>query len=160
MTAGGSSIPEVQALLRTLAAGRRAAELGTAFGEGARAIAETAETVLTAELDPERAACARAVLADLDNVTLLEGDWRDVLPPHAPFDFVFVDGGGQATKADPSILDLGRRGTIFVLDDLTPGYAGPDPVRDFWLRNDRLAAVEVMTTPVTAAIVASLRAFP
>jgi predicted O-methyltransferase YrrM len=86
---------------------------------------------------------------------VLEGDWRDVLPPHAPFDFVFVDGGGQKTKTDPAVLDLGRRGTIFVLDDLTPGYAGPDPV-ELWLGSKRLASVEIMTTPTTAAIVATL----
>jgi predicted O-methyltransferase YrrM len=63
-----------------------------------------------------------AELACVGNVTVLEGDWREVLPPHAPFDFVFVDGGGQETKTDPAVLGLGRRGTIFVLDDLTPGY--------------------------------------
>jgi predicted O-methyltransferase YrrM len=74
-----------------------------------------------------------AELACVGNVTVLEGDWREVLPPHAPFDFVFVDGGGQETKTDPAVLGLGRRGTIFVLDDLTPGYSGPDPVRELWL---------------------------
>ena len=55
MTEGGSSIPEVHALLRVLAAGRRAAEIGTAFGEGARAIAKTAESLVTVELDAARA---------------------------------------------------------------------------------------------------------
>jgi predicted O-methyltransferase YrrM len=156
MTAGGSSIPEVHALLRALAAGRRAAEIGTAFGEGARAIAADAETLVTVELDPVRAESARKALAALRNVTVLHGDWRDVLPPRAPFEFVFVDGGGQETKTDPSVLDLGRRGTIFLLDDLTPGYPGPDPVRDLWLGSERLASVEVLTTPTTAAIVATL----
>ena len=57
MTAGGTSIPEVQALLRALAAGRDVAELGSAFGEGAAAMAETARSVVTVEeivdvLDP------------------------------------------------------------------------------------------------------------
>ena len=157
MTAGGSSIPEVHALLRTLAVGRHAAEIGTAFGDGARAIAATAADLVTVELDPARAGSARAALADVSTVTLLVGDWRDVLPPSAPFDFVFVDGGGQETKTDPSVLELGTRGTIFVLDDLTPGHPGPDPVRDLWLGSDRLAAAEILTTPATAAIVAVLR---
>jgi predicted O-methyltransferase YrrM len=156
VTAGGSSLPEVQALLRTLAAGRRAAEIGTAFGEGAVAIASAATGLVTVELDPDRAESARAALAGVGNVTLLEGDWRDVLPPHAPFEFVFVDGGGQATKTDRSVLDLGRRGTIFVLDDLTPGISGPDPVRELWLGSERLASAEILTTPTTAAIVATL----
>jgi predicted O-methyltransferase YrrM len=156
VTAGGSSLPEVQALLRTLAAGRRAAEIGTAFGDGALAIASAATGLVTVELDPDRAQSARAALAVASNVTLLEGDWRDVLPAYAPFDFVFVDGGGQETKTDRSVLDLGRRGTIFVLDDLTPGYHGPDPVRDLWLGSERLASTEVLTTPTTAAILATL----
>jgi predicted O-methyltransferase YrrM len=156
VTEGGSSLPEVHALLRTLATGRRAAEIGTAFAEGARAIASTAASLVTVELDPGRAASARAALADLADVTLLEGDWRDVLPPHAPFDFVFVDGGGQETKTNERVLDLGRRGTIFVLDDLTPGFPGPDPVRELWLGNERLAATEILTTPASAAIVATL----
>lgn len=151
MTDGGSSIPEVHALLRALAAGRRAAEIGTAFGEGAAAIAETAASLVTVELDPERARVARARLPG--DVTVLEGDWREVL--QCPFEFVFVDGGGQETKTNPAVLELGERGTIFVLDDLTPGYAGPDPVRDLWLGSERLAAVEILTTPATAAIVAT-----
>jgi predicted O-methyltransferase YrrM len=113
-------------LLRTLAAGRRAAEIGTAFGDGARAIASSAEALVTVELDPGRATAARDALAGFGNVTVLEGDWRDVLPPHGPYDFVFVAAGGQETKTDPTVLDLGRRGTLFVLDDLTPGTrAGP-----------------------------------
>jgi predicted O-methyltransferase YrrM len=158
MTAGGSSIPEVQALLRVLASGRlRAAELGTAFGEGAAAIAESLApggTLVTVEQDEERARSAQRALARLDNVVVVVGDWHDALAPHAPFDFLFVDAAGA--KADPSVLELAAPGALFVLDDLTPGRPGPDEVRDFWLRNDRLTAVEVMTTPVTAAIVARL----
>jgi predicted O-methyltransferase YrrM len=44
MTAGGSSIPEVQRLLSVLAAskaGGRIAGIGTAFGEAAKAIADS-----------------------------------------------------------------------------------------------------------------------
>jgi predicted O-methyltransferase YrrM len=74
VTEGGSSIPEVRALLRVLAAGRDVAELGTAFGEGAAAMAETARSVVTVELDPERAAIARGRLAPFENVEALEGD--------------------------------------------------------------------------------------
>ena len=53
MTGGGSSIPKVQRLLAVLATGRRAAEVGTAFGEGADAIASTAASLVTVEIDPE-----------------------------------------------------------------------------------------------------------
>ena len=49
MTGGGSSLPEVQRLLAVLAAGKRCAETGTAFGEGAAAIASTAVSLVTVE---------------------------------------------------------------------------------------------------------------
>src|SRR5205085_12101399 len=49
VTGGGSSLPEVQRLLAVLAAGRRCAEVGTAFGEGALAIASTAASLVTVE---------------------------------------------------------------------------------------------------------------
>jgi predicted O-methyltransferase YrrM len=157
VTAGGSSIREVQALLAVLATGRRrAAELGTAFGEGAAAIASgLAEggTLVTVENDSERAELARAALAGYANVEVVEGDWHDALAPHAPFDFLFVDVG--EAKTDPRILDLAAPGALFVVDDLTPGHPGPDHVRDFWLGNPNLAATEIMTTPTTAAIVAA-----
>jgi predicted O-methyltransferase YrrM len=160
MTAGGSSISEVRTLLRVLAGGRtHAAEIGTAFGEGAAAIADglaPGGTLVTVESDPERARVARDALAGRENVVVVEGDWRDALAPHAPFDFLFVDGG--RAKTDPRVLDLAAPGALFVLDDLTPGRPAPDEVRDFWLDNDRLVAVEILTTPATVAIVATLRA--
>ena len=48
-------------------------------------------------------------------------------------------------------------GGIAVLDDLTPGAAGADPVRDFWLGRSELATAEVLTTPSAAAILAVRR---
>ena len=153
MTGGGSSIVAVQRLLAVLAAGRRVAELGTAFGEGAAAMAETARAVVTVELDPERVAVARRRLAGLENVELLAGDWRELLPPRAPFELVFADGGSP--YAWEEILGLVEPGGAIVKDDLTPGRPlEGDPVREFLLRDPRLVAVEILTTPETAAIVA------
>ena len=155
MTRGGSSIPAVQALLRVLAAGRDVAELGTAFGEGAAAIAETARSVVTVERDPERAAVARERLAGLENVEALEGDAYDVLRGRGPFGLVFADGGAYDWER---ILELLEPGGLLVKDDLTPGRAvDGDPVREFLLRDPRLAAVEILTTPESAAIVAVKR---
>ena len=94
MTDGGSSVPEVQRLLSGLAVGRRCAEAGTAFGEGAAALAETATSVVTVEIDPERLEVARDRLAALANVELLEGGWQEVLPDRAPCDLFFLDAGG------------------------------------------------------------------
>jgi len=77
-----------------LAAGKRCAETGTAFGEGAAAIASTAASLVTVEQDPDRAAIAAERLAGVENVELLLGNWRDHLPSRAPFDFLFFDAAG------------------------------------------------------------------
>jgi predicted O-methyltransferase YrrM len=155
VTDGGSSIPAVQALLRVLATGRDVAELGTAFGEGAAAIAETARTVVTVECDPTRAAVSRERLAGLENVEALEGDAYELLRGRGPFGLVFADGGAYDWE---QILELLAPGGLLVKDDLTPGRAiEGDPVREFLLRDARLAAVEILTTPDSAAIVAVKR---
>jgi len=159
VTGGGSSIPAVQALLRVLAAGRRVAEIGTAFGEGAAAMAETARELVTVEVDRERAEAARARLDGCANVELLVGDWRELLPPRGQFELVFADGGLREAGAWEAVLELVGPGGLIVKDDLTPGRAiEGDPVREFLLRDERLAAVEILTTPATAAIVAVRRA--
>jgi len=76
VTDGGSSTAGVQRLLRVLATGRRVAEIGTAFGEGAAAMAQTARELVTVEIDLGRAEVARALVAGCANVELLVGDWR------------------------------------------------------------------------------------
>jgi predicted O-methyltransferase YrrM len=149
LTDGGTGIPEVHALLRVLATGRDVLELGSAFGAGAAAMAETARHVTTVELDPERAAATRERVRALPNVTALAGDWRQV---DGQFGLVFADHGDYDWER---ILDLTSIGGYIVKDDLTPGRSiAGDPVREFLLRDVRLAACELLTTPATAAIVA------
>jgi predicted O-methyltransferase YrrM len=145
----------VQSLLRVLAAGRRCAEIGTAFGEGAAAMADTAASLVTVEIDEERAAIARERLAGRDNVELLVGDWRELLRPRAPFELLFFDGGRFAEAVDS--IDLVAQGGLLVKDDLTPCWPGPDPVRELLFGHPELVAVEILTTPETAAIVAAKR---
>ncbi|HEX6700108.1 MAG TPA: class I SAM-dependent methyltransferase [Gaiellaceae bacterium] len=157
MTGGADSLPEVHRLLAVLAAGHRTAEIGTAYGAGAEAIASTARSLVTVEVDPERAAAARERLAPLANVELLLGDWRDVLQPRAPFEVVFVDGGGRETKTDSTILELVVPGGLLVMDDLTPDWPGPDPVRELWLSHPRAVGVEILTTPESAALIVARR---
>jgi predicted O-methyltransferase YrrM len=153
VTGGGSSLPEVQRLLAVLAAGRRCAEVGTAFGEGAAAIASTAASLVTVEREADRAAIARDRLRAFANVELLVGDWRTELPRRAPFDFLFFDGG-RFDEA-PDAIDLVRPGGLIVKDDLTPGRAvDGDPVRELLFRRSDVIAAEILTTPATAAIVA------
>ncbi len=155
MTDGGTSIPEVQALLGVLASGRKAAEAGTAFGKGARAIAETATSLVTVELDPDRASEAKEALADISNVEVIVGDWRQELPPRAPFDFIFLD---STFKHDPPTegalaVDLLADGGFLLVDDMTPGWKGHDPARAFLLGHPQLRVVEVLTTTTTSALI-------
>ena len=153
MTRGGSSLPEVQRLLVVLAAGRRCAETGTAFGEGAAAIASTAVSLVTVERDAERAAIAAERLREFENVELVVGDWRDVLPGRAPFDFLFFDAG--RLDESPGIVDLLAPGGLLLKDDLTPDWPVPDPVRELLFGHRELVAVEILTTPQTSAVVAA-----
>ena len=117
MTAGGTSIPEVRRLLAVLAAGKRAAEIGSAFGFGAQALASTAREVVTVELDRERARAAREAL----------GGWKYDLE--------------QAER----MLEFLEPGGLTVIDDMTPGY-GPDPVRELFFGRPDLVTVEILTT--------------
>jgi predicted O-methyltransferase YrrM len=156
VTAGGSSIPEVRRLLAVLAAGKRAAEIGTAYGLGAEALASTAREVVTVELDPERAREAQARLDGLANVELLIGDWAELLPPRGPFELVFMDGGAYKLDlaAAARMLELVAPGGLAVVDDMTPGY-GPDQVRDLFFGHPEFVTVEILTTPETAALLAT-----
>jgi predicted O-methyltransferase YrrM len=145
VTEGGTALPETHALLRVLAAGRDVLELGSAFGVGAAAMAETARSVTTVEIDPDRAAAARERA-----VNVLEGDWREVVD--GTYGLVFADAGIYDWER---ILALTEIGGFIVKDDLTPGRSiDGDPVREFLLRDARLAATEVLVTPAYAAIVA------
>jgi predicted O-methyltransferase YrrM len=160
LTGGATAIPEVQALLRALATGRDVAEMGAAFGETAAVLAETARSVVTVELDPERVAVARERLAALANVELLEGDAFEQLRGRGPFGLVFVDGGLRPVTEGKwdAILDLLEPSGILVKDDLTPGRpVEGDEVREFLLRDPRLAAAEILVTPAMAVVVAALR---
>jgi len=152
VTGGGSSLPEVQRLLAVLAAGKKCAEVGTAFGEGAAAIASTARSLVTVELDLDRVSIAAYRLRRFPNVELLAGDWRDQLPQRGPFELLFFDGG-RLDEA-PDAIALVAAGGLIVKDDLSPDREGPDPVRELLFSHPDLVAVEVLTTPQTAAVLA------
>jgi predicted O-methyltransferase YrrM len=157
LTRGATAIPEVQALLRVLAAGRDVAEMGAAYGETAAVMAETARSVVSVELDPERAAVARERLAGLRNVELLEGDVWEQLRGRGPFGLVFVDGGLRPVTNEKwdAILALAEPGGLLVKDDMTPGRPiEGDEIREFLLRDPRLAATELLVTAEMGAIVA------
>jgi predicted O-methyltransferase YrrM len=169
-----SSIPEIGRLLAVLAASRprgRLAEIGTGAGVGsawvASAMGEDASFV-TVEIDDDRAAAAARLFAGRPNVRVLHGDWHEVLPPEAPFDLLFFDGGGwkrspphQMRSESERALELVSAGGVVAMDNLTPehlwppdGPDWPDALREFWLRNEALTATEILTTPDTSAILA------
>ncbi len=101
-------------------------------------------------------AVARKRLAGLPKVELLEGEWREALQGRGPFGLFFFDAG-PAYEFDAA-LELLEPGGLLVKDDLTPGgLVDGDPAREFLLRDPRLVAVEIMTTPSSSAIVAVLR---
>jgi predicted O-methyltransferase YrrM len=158
----GSCTDETGALLHVLAGGggrRRAGEIGTGTGVGAAWIVSALEPsarFVSVELDPDRAAAAASLFEHDPNVSVLTGDWRDLLPPEAPFDLLFVDGADAKDDVEAVLGLLAPRG-VAVLDDFTPGRTGSDPRRRAWLGHPELAAVELLTTLSTAAIVAVRR---
>ena len=156
-----SSIREVGLLLHVLAAqrgGTRVGELGTGCGVGAAWIVSALPPTVpfvTVELDETRARAAADLFAEDENVTVLHGDWHELMPREAPFDLLFLDSGMQHPEVDgEDVVGLLAPGAAIVMDDLTPGRPGPDAVREFWLEHPSLASIELLTTPKTAVILA------
>jgi predicted O-methyltransferase YrrM len=149
----------------------RIAEIGTGCGVGAAWIASTLgpeASLVTVETDEGRAGAVDRLFSDLPNVRVLHGDWHDLLPPEGPFDLLFFDGGhwkrGDVAAESEQALALVAPGGAVLIDDLTPEglwppeWEGePDPVREFWLGDSRLATSELLTTPQTSAILAVRR---
>ncbi len=160
-----SCIAEVGQLLHVLASlrgCRRVAEIGTGCGVGTAWLASSLPPgvpLFTVELDDERAAAVAELFQDDGDVHVLAGDWRELLPPQAPFDLVFFDAAKQLRPREDGELVVGllAPGGLALLDDLTPARPAPDPIREFWLGHPQLAAVELLTTPTTAAILAARR---
>ncbi|MBA2462702.1 MAG: class I SAM-dependent methyltransferase [Actinobacteria bacterium] len=152
---------ETGRLLHVLAGQRgrsRVAEIGTGCGVGSAwilsALAPEASFV-TVELDAERASAAAELLAEDRHARVLCGSWLEVLPAEAPFDLLFADGG--KSKQHEELVGLLAPGGTLVMDDLTPGRKGPDPVRELWLRHGQVAAVELQVSAREAVIVGTLQ---
>ena len=154
-----SCAPEVGRLLHVLAASRgrtRVAEIGTGAAVGAAwLVSALAPDVpfFTAELDEGRAEAARELFRGDANVHVLAGDWRETLPPEAPFDLLFFDAAKHLRPREDGELAIGllAPGGLAVLDDLTA------PVRDVWLEHPALAATELPLSPATSALLAVRR---
>lgn len=134
-------------------------EIGTGAGVGAAWIVSALAPqvpFVTVELDDGRAEAARRLFADDGQVRVLVGDWHERMPPEAPFDLLFYDGGdkGRPEHEGEAVVGLLAPGGTVVLGDLTTGRTGPDPVREFWLEHPALAAAELAVSGATAVIVA------
>jgi predicted O-methyltransferase YrrM len=166
-----SCLPAHGRLLSVLAAGRpggRIGETGTGCGVGLAWLATAADpscTLVSIELDPDRAAAARSLFTDVPNVTVRTGDWAE-LATDAPFDLLALDGGGGGKSGEAPIDPRSwlSPGGAVVLDDFTPRAAWPpavdgatDRIRLHWLEHPDLCATEVVTGPDSASLVAILR---
>ncbi|MFF0596324.1 O-methyltransferase [Streptomyces antibioticus] len=162
-------IPEVGRLLRLAAASKPhglVAESGTGAGVGTAWLHSglgAGARLITAERDEELARRAAEIFADDARVSVLTGDWR-LLERHAPFDVFFCDGGGKR-DAPERVVELLAPGGLLILDDFTPSPHWPprfggevDELRLFYLTHPALEATEVLTTPVSSAVVAARRA--
>jgi predicted O-methyltransferase YrrM len=153
--------PEVGKLLQlcaTLSGVEKACELGTAYGVGAAWIESglrPGSSLVTVELDRERAADAKTMFAGSDSVEVVSGDWS-LARDWAPFDLLFSDGGPKRAPGDPEKLAaLVRAGGLVVLDDYTPSHADKkDPARRLWLESSLYRARELLVAPDAAVILA------
>ena len=173
-------IPEQGQLLQLLARARKGgmiAETGTGCGTGLAWIASAVgpETkIISVEIDETRARACQKLFADLPNVTVLAGDWRQI-EAYGPFDLLVLDGGGGGKKQDDAPANpakLLKAGGTVVLDDMYPPleyWPEPDGPRDeftrsvtvarkYWLQHPDLFATEFRLRPQMGTIVATLKA--
>jgi len=149
-------LPGVGRLLAVLAAacprGARIGEVGSGTGFGAAWIASAMPsdaTLLTVELDDQRALAVQQLFASERRVEVVHGDANDVIPRAAPFDLLFVDGGIPVSDA---VVDFVHVGAHIVVDDVTPtlrlSSASPfqtnDAKRALFFGSPRLQSIEVV----------------
>jgi predicted O-methyltransferase YrrM len=163
-----ASLPGVGRFLAMLAAGctgGRIGELGTGAGIGAAWITSAMPddcTLITAEIDPQRAAAARELLAGDPRVEVLTGDAVTTMSSRGPFDLLFSDGGGGDGAYLVSLLRIGGR---IVMDDVTPQKALPpdspfrasDPKRRFFFSDPRLISTEVVLPDLQNSLLVGTR---
>lgn len=166
-----ASLPGVGRFLAVLAAGCRGGrigEIGTGTGVGAAWMASAMPSdcrLVTVEIDGPRAAAAAGLLAGDHRVTVLSGDARALLGPHAPFDLLFADGGWRDTDGLGRLVSLIRVGGMLVMDDVTPLRLLPgdsplrsgDVKRKLFFGDPRLCSVEVVLPDLENSLLAGTR---
>lgn len=168
---GSASLPGTGQFLAMLAAGCTGgsiAELGTGAGIGSAWMAGAMPadcTLVTAEIDPVRAQAAATVLAGDSRVTVLTGDWTELLPPLGPFDLIFSDSGVRDAATFSALVSLLRPGGRIVMDDVTPVLALPpdsafrhkDLKREFFAGESRLVWTEVVLPDLANSLLVGTR---
>ncbi|MEH1926403.1 O-methyltransferase [Nostoc sp.] len=162
-----SSLPEVGRLLHILTrhiTQGQIGEIGSGCGVGAAWIVSALHpdsTLITIESDRQLAKLVQQLFADKSNVRALLGDWRDLLI-YAPFDLLFADGGKAKLTEPQTLITALKPGGLILLDDLTPEECWPpewhgrtDPIREFWLKDPRIAATEIRLTARNSVILAT-----
>ncbi len=166
-----ASLPGVGLFLAVLAAGcqgGRIGEIGTGTGVGSAWMASTMPadcTLVTVEIDERRAAAAAGLLAADPRISVLAGDASELLPPHAPFDLLFSDGGWRDPAGVRSLVGLLRVGGRIVMDDVTPLAVLPadsplrehDVKREFFYGDRRLISAEVVLPDLRNSLLVGTR---
>lgn len=162
-----SSCRETGLLLHTLAAtvtNGRIGEIGTGCGVGTAWMSSALQPgvrCVTIDTNAWLVEAARELFMDIPAVQVMYGDWHQ-LEAHAPFQLLFADGGNAKSTDPDAVIRLLAIGGMVVLDDLTPEeywpeeWRGkPDLLRDYWLYQPRLRAVEIRLAQRSAAIIAA-----
>jgi predicted O-methyltransferase YrrM len=168
---GSASLPGTGRFLAMLAAGCTGgsiAELGTGTGIGSAWMAAAMPAdcrLVTAEIDPVRAAAAAEVLGGDDRVRVLTGDWAALLPPLGPYDLIFCDSRVRDAETFGGLVDLLTPGGRIVIDDVTPVLALPadspfrqaDSKREFFAGESRLVWTEVVLPDLANSLLVGTR---
>jgi len=123
---GSASLPGTGRFLAMLAAGchgGRIAELGTGAGIGTAWMSGAMPAdcdLVTAELDPVRAAAAAELFAGDPRVEVLTGEAIHLVASRGPFDLIFADCGVRDAATFAALVSQLKPGGRIVMDDLTP----------------------------------------
>jgi predicted O-methyltransferase YrrM len=168
---GSACLPGVGRFLAVLAAGchgGRIAEFGTGAGIGAAWMSAAMPpdcTLITAEIDPVRAAAAAEVLAGDQRVQVLVGDAVELIARRGPYDLIFADCGVRDAGVFGAVVSLLKPGGRVVSDDLTPQLAlsadSPfgqrDLKREMFAADDRLIWTEVVLPDLANSLLVGTR---
>lgn len=162
-----SCLDETGILLCVLAAhvpaGGRIAELGTGAGVGTAYLAQGMHPTTglwTAEIHLGLAQAVQTLFAEDPRVHVIGGDFAAVLR-EGPFDLLFADVKEAKLQRAPEVISAMATGGLVILDDFTPvdkwppeWQGQPDRVRDRWLTDPAILAVEIRTDEAHSVLLA------